>query len=185
MYLQKLISYITLVSLLSVMTGCFAQRGYPKAPKEHGLEKSMRTVTYRVSGATLGNGMKVVRRKLAVDSPFDNVHFSTSLEKEGTFIEFRVENVDPSVPSAIFFWISIFTLTILPAWSTEDGYDVHITVYENGVKKRSFYYESRRSTFIWLFALPLLPVNLIIPGEHKAFTSIINQFFIDFQKADL
>jgi hypothetical protein len=64
-------------------------------------------------------------------------------------------------------------------WSTKDGYTVIFDVYKDGQQVKSFDYETRRTTFTWLLALPFIWVNLFTTSEEKAFRLIGKQFFQD------
>lgn len=114
-------------------------------------------------------------------APFEEVQFSTEKVDEGIFIDVHVEAVLPSNPALVFGYISVSTLTILPFWSTQDGSEIIITVYEDGQRLKGFDYSVRRKGFVWILMLPLIWVNAFTPNEAEAFEAITNQFFIDYQ----
>src|SRR5689334_13228972 len=52
--------------------------------------------------------------------------------EKGLYVEVVTKWKPLTMPALIFGYISVSTLTLLPAWSTNDGYDVKYNVYING-----------------------------------------------------
>ena len=84
-----------------------------------------------------------------------------------------------TMPALIFGYISVSTLTLLPAWSTRDGYNVKYDVYVGEKKAETYNYEITRKVGLWLGLLPFAWVNLFTYNEEDAFEATANQFVID------
>lgn len=98
---------------------------------------------------------------------------------KGIYCKVTTQWAPVSAPALIFGYISIATVTFLPAWSHNDGYDVTYTLYKNGQKIKDFNYSPRRSVFLWMFALPVIWVNLFTSSEEEVFNAISTQFMED------
>lgn len=103
------------------------------------------------------------------------------MPEKGIYCKVNTKWVPLSAPSFIFGYLSVATATILPAWSSRDGYDVTFTLFKNGQKIRDFNYSSRRFVFLWIFTLPVVWVNLFTSSEEEVFQAIANQFMYDVQ----
>ncbi len=102
----------------------------------------------------------------------------TSPEK-GLYIEVETKWKPMTLPALVFGYISISTLTLLPAWSTKDGYFVKYDVYIDGKKKETYNYEITRKGGIWIGLIPFSWINLITYSEKQAFEATANQFVQD------
>ncbi len=95
---------------------------------------------------------------------------------KGYFCKVNTDWARFSLPSLLFAYISFYSLTIIPAWSTEDGYDITYSLYKDGAKIRDFNYSIRRRIFLWIFTLPVIWINMITDSEEDAFRLINNEF---------
>lgn len=84
-----------------------------------------------------------------------------------------------SIYTLVFGYLGLGTLTILPFWSTEDGYDIQYEVRKDGKLVKAFQYEVRRSGFIWLPMLVVSWVNIFTYSEREAFEATAYKFFDD------
>jgi hypothetical protein len=105
--------------------------------------------------------------------PVDNV------PGKGLYVEVDTKWKPLSLPALVFGYLSISTLTFLPAWSTNDGYLVRYDLYIDGEKKETYSYEITRTAGIWIVLLPFAWVNLLTYGEEQAFEATANQFVKD------
>ncbi len=101
------------------------------------------------------------------------------IPEKGYFCKVSTEWSRFSLPSILFGYISISSLTIIPAWSTQDGYDITYSLYKDGAKIRDFNYSIRRKLFLWILNIPFLWINLITDSEADAFKIINNEFSSD------
>jgi hypothetical protein len=102
-----------------------------------------------------------------------------SAPEKGLYVEIETKWKPMSLPALVFGYLSVSTLTILPAWSTQDGYYVNYHVYMDGMKKETYNYEITRKAGVWIVLLPLAWLNLITYDETDAFEATANQFFMD------
>lgn len=112
-------------------------------------------------------------------TPFAKTRAMDEPPEDGIFCFVDVEWRPPSLPAVVFGYLSISTLTLLPAWSTHEGYVVHYRVFVNGEEKDSFNYSITRKFGLWVGLLPLVWVNLFTHSEAEAFEATANQFFHD------
>lgn len=98
---------------------------------------------------------------------------------KGMYCKVTTQWAPVSAPALIFGYISIATATFLPAWSRNDGYDVTYTLYKDGQKIKEFNYSTRRSVFLWMFALPVIWVNVFTSSEEEVFKAMSAQFVED------
>lgn len=100
---------------------------------------------------------------------------------KGLYLEVNTKWKPVTMPALIFGYISISTLTILPAWSTQDGYIVNYDVYVDGQKKGAFKYDITRKMGMWLPLLPFAWINAFTYSENEAFAATARQFSNDSQ----
>lgn len=98
---------------------------------------------------------------------------------KGLYLEIEEQWKPLSMPALIFGYISLSTMTILPCWSTKDGYIVYYHLYQDGQKKETYRYDITRKGGIWLGLLPFAWVNAITYSEGDAFAATANQFWAD------
>jgi hypothetical protein len=100
---------------------------------------------------------------------------------KGLYLEVNTKWKPITLPALVFGYLSVSTLTILPAWSTQDGYIVDYDLYVDGVKKDAFKYDITRKMGLWLPLLPLAWINAFTYSESEAFAATARQFSIDAQ----
>lgn len=106
---------------------------------------------------------------------------SDEIPEKGLFLEVETKWKPITMPALIFGYLSVSTLTILPAWSTHDGYIVKYDFYQDGKKKETYRYEFTRKAGLWLGLLPFAWINALTYSEEDAFTATANQFSADAQ----
>jgi hypothetical protein len=111
----------------------------------------------------------VCRKMVAVDEK----------PKKGLYVEVDTHWKPISMPALVFGYLSVSTLTFLPAWSTKDGYIVKYNVYVDEKKMETYKYEITRTAGLWLGLLPFAWINLLTYDEEDAFKATSNQFVID------
>jgi hypothetical protein len=99
--------------------------------------------------------------------------------KKGLYVEVETHWKPITMPALVFGYLSVSTLTLLPAWSTKDGYVVKYSVYVDEKKMESYRYEITRTAGLWLGLLPFAWINLLTYNEEDAFKATSNQFVID------
>ncbi|TGL88807.1 hypothetical protein EHQ68_09230 [Leptospira congkakensis] len=102
-----------------------------------------------------------------------------TIPAKGVYCKVSTQWIPISAPSLIFGYISVATATILPAWSSKEGFDVTYSLYKDGQKIKDFNYSTRRSIFLWIFALPAIWVNLLTSSEEEVFKAMSYQFIED------
>ena len=112
---------------------------------------------------------EVCRKMVAVDEK----------PKKGLYVEVDTDWKALSMPALIFGYLSVSTLTLLPAWSTKDGYIVKYNVYVDEKKMETYNYEITRKVGLWLGLLPFAWINLLTYSEEDAFKATSNRFVID------
>jgi len=101
--------------------------------------------------------------------------------EKGLYLEVETKWKPMTMPALIFGYISVSTLTLLPAWSMHDGYIVKYNIYVDGQKKEAYTYEITRKAGIWLGLLPFAWINLFTYNEEDAFEATAYQFAADAQ----
>lgn len=111
-----------------------------------------------------------------------NAEKADSIPEKGLYVEIETKWKPLSLPALVFGYISLSTLTLLPAWSTQDGYFINYYLYVDGQKKQTFNYEITRKAGVWIVLLPFAWMNLTTYDETDAFRATANQFFRDAQE---
>lgn len=101
--------------------------------------------------------------------------------EKGLYVEVDTNWKPITLPALVFGYLSVATLTFLPAWSTKDGYVVKYNVYIDGEKVETYRYEITRKVGLWMGLIPFVWVNLITYNEEDAFRATAYQFFNDAQ----
>lgn len=175
----RLVSFVLVFAVL--LNGCVV--GYRKYPREQLSrpfpEKKYEKAYYFVEGLSIAGGHLALHDALELNSPFKVTEEREEAPKEGLYIHAVVRGEPPSVLAVAFGYISLSTLTILPAWSTKDGARIRFDVYRNGVLVKAYSYEVRRNAFLWIGTLPFIWANLLTTSEHDAYEAIAKQFFVD------
>ncbi len=175
---MRKLAVVLLVSL-PLVSGCVTYRAYPDASTAAAPVPGV-AATYRYDGSPGmfggGNGLKDAFRNAPVFYRMERVQQPVD---EGVFIDVTVKILPPSIPAIGFGYLSFSTLTLLPAWSTRDGYEVLFDLYRDGRRVRSFDYTFYRGSFVWLPMVLFIWVNALTPSEESAFEAVAEQFLLD------
>lgn len=107
--------------------------------------------------------------------------YDIGIAEKGIFVEVTPKYQEPSFMALVFGYFSLSTLTILPAISDEDGFDLRFEVYRDGKQVMSREYPARRFMVMWIATLPFYWLNGLAASEEEAFAAITQQFLIDAQ----
>lgn len=174
--------YLVLL-FVPLLASCLATyRDFPKdmigrAP----TAKPYGTLSYQVKPFPVINagGQAVLDTIFRERTPFSKTRSVSEMPARGIFCLVDVEWRPPSLPAVAFGYLSISTLTLLPAWSMHEGYVVHYRVFIDGEARDSFDYPITRKFGLWLGLLPLAWANLFTHSEAEAFEATAYQFFND------
>ena len=104
-----------------------------------------------------------------------------AVPEKGLYLEVETKWKPLTMPALIAGYISVSTLTLLPAWSTHDGYTVKYIIYQDGQKKETYGYDITRKAGLWLGLLPFAWINAFTYSESDAFEATAYQFSADAQ----
>lgn len=108
-------------------------------------------------------------------------YYEADIPKSGIYIQVDTEYKAPDMPAVVFGYASVATLTLLPAWSNNDGFNIFYRIYVDGVLVKTLPYESRRFIAAWIVLLPFAWVNFMTNDEEEAFYAITYGFIKDAQ----
>ncbi len=175
--------YAGIVVLFLALQGCIATyRDFPiqglerRAPQGEYTKLSYNIKRFDILDMGGYEKLREVFRKADFLEEADNV---ATMKSGGTYVEVETKWKPLSLPALVFGYISVSTLTLLPAWSTQDGYLVKYRLFVNGKEEKVFTYEITRKAGVWLLFLPLAWVNLFTYSEADAFEATAYQFFQD------
>ena len=179
----KKISVLLLIIVL--ISGCAVH--YPISTDVKAIKKMSfsfdQPLYYKISKPdflTIG-GPEKVEDVLKSQNYFGSVErvFDDTIPHKGFYVSIRPEWRPPTLPAIAFGYISASTATILPAWTTKDGYDLYFDLYLDGRKVKTFNYRIKRVAGVWIVLLPFVWVNLLTNSEEDAFEAATYQFFLD------
>ena len=107
-------------------------------------------------------------------------YFGDSIPETGRFIAIDPFYKTPTLPAMGFGYLSVSTLTILPAWSNHDGFYIRYSIYEDGKLIDTYQYDRERFVALWIVILPFSWINLMTPGEYDAFKDINKEFMEEY-----
>ncbi|EQA37231.1 hypothetical protein LEP1GSC047_4020 [Leptospira inadai serovar Lyme str. 10] len=170
-----------IISIFFFLNTCIDYHQFPeefihKAP-EKTTGKSI--LYYKIENGTIFKGKNRLKEIFAKETPFSETISTANPPAKGLFVRVQIESVPPSIPAILFGYFSMATLTILPAWSREDGYDVEFQISKDGSPVKSYTYPIRRKVFAWILMLPVVWINASTYNEQEAFAAITNKFFAD------
>ena len=177
----KFSQFISLFVLLAFFTSCITTyRQFPsdmigKEPTVSANEK----LYYMIDKFPVldAGGETALQRVFREKTPFEKTKRVTEVPDVGTFCHVKVDYAPLTFPALIFGYISVSTLTFLPAWSLKDGYRVSYQLYVNGEEKETYEYNIIRKFGLWLPLLSLIWVNIFTYSEGEAFEATAYQFF--------
>lgn len=167
------------VSAAMMLQGCVGYRNVPRvSAAAPDIEYPDLKYRYTGTGGMFGgtSGLKDLFRK---GGYFRSVERVSVVVDKGLFIDVRIRSISPSIPAIAFGYISVSTLTLLPFWSTQDGYEVLFDLYRDGKRLKSYEYEFRRNSFIWAPMVALIWVNAFTPSEYGSFEAVGRKFLDD------
>ena len=143
------------------------------------------TLYYKIEKPDMltNGGPEKIDEMLASQSCFKSVEKiqNYAIPEKGCYLRVSPEWRLPSMAAMGFGYLSFATSTILPAWSTKDGYDLYFTFYRDGSKVKTFDYKIERTAAMWLGLLPFVWVNFLTNSETDAFEVATYQFFSDLE----
>lgn len=131
----------------------------------------------------MSSGITGIRDAITSSKVLNNLenYYEKDIPEKGIYVLIEPKYKTPDLPALIFGYLSVSTLTIFPAWSNNDGFDVFYRIYSDGELKKTFRYETRRFLAAWLFLLPFVWTNLFTTGEYEAFYATTYDFIRDAQ----
>ena len=178
--IQRGIIYLMIAVLVSSCIVTY--RDFPTAQLDRPAPgKTYDVLYYKIKAfPTLdAGGQSALHRAFRAQTPFERTEKRDEPPDRGLFVQVVVKWKPITLPFIIFGYLSLQTLTILPAWSTHEGYYVDYVVYVDGVEKRTFEYEITRKGVVWIVLLPFIWINLFTHSEEDAFIATAYQFFED------
>jgi hypothetical protein len=173
---------VTLLALATALGGCITTyREFPEdklgLPRQRGHVDQRYTFT--MADGSMAGGYESLRDVLLNRSPYRRVTQSETVATEGVHVNVRIDSIPPTPAAIVGGYLSVSLLTLLPAWSTRDGYHVFFHVYRDGREVDTYDYIVRRKVFLWIVLLPLAWVNAFTYSEGEAFEAVGLQFFED------
>ncbi len=80
-----------------------------------------------------------------------------------------------------FCWFSAMTLSLIPCYRENSGWNIVYTFYRDGESQKSYSYEVINKQFVWIGAIPFSWVNYIVPQYEEAYVETTRQFLLDLQ----
>jgi len=165
---------------LPALPGCVVSwSGFPKDFVEVPPSPGMQDVLYYhilPGDYWSGDAQDALEDVLRNSSGFRKVIPRSTPPEQGLFLQVGVRSRSSSFPAKLFGTFSVATYTILPMWSTEDGYMVEFTLYSNGEEVSLRNYLVRRKIAMWIFLIPFVWINGITPSEEEVFQGIGNHY---------
>lgn len=175
--------FFLLPLLLFTLTGCMATyRDFPVAALDQPAAPGKCDVlNYKINRFNVldSGGYNRLKDIFAEEQLCHKTIAAEKAPEQGLFVAVETEWRPMSLPALVFGYISASTLTILPAWSTQDGYLVNYNLYVDGAMKETYRYKITRKAGLWLGLLPFAWINSFTYKETDAFTATANQFSLD------
>lgn len=171
--------FAVLCIVVFFFSGCITYRNFPEKYIGKIPAKDPDSMTYSMDVFTPFGGADRLKEVFRDNSPFKSAEKVLDKPATGTHIQVSVVPINPSLAAIGFGYLSLVTLTFLPAWSLNDGYEVYYEVYKNGAKVKTFSYEIRRKAFVWIVMVPFSWVNFLTYSEGDAFEATAYKFFAD------
>ena len=183
---QKSLIVAIMALLLLNLSGCAINYkdvpDYTQAPSKYAVSEK---VLYKINKLPVftSGGLGAVDAALRDSRVFRNLkpYYETDIPKTGIYIQVDTEYKAPDMPAVVFGYASVATLTLLPAWSNNDGFNIFYRIYIDGVLVKTLPYESRRFIAAWIVLLPFAWVNFMTNDEEDAFYAITYGFIKDAQ----
>jgi hypothetical protein len=168
-----------------LVAGCITgYAGYPDAVPVQAQGGAARPAHFTIQKFDILNagGDEAIEETLLESPAFtgaDRLYEDDPIPDKGLLVTVSPDYLPPSLPGVIFGYLSVSTLTILPAYSGKDGYRVTYRVSVDGEPAGRYRYEIRRKIGIWLPLLPFIWVNLMTSSERDAFHATTSKFLAD------
>lgn len=168
-----------------LLAGCITgYAGYPDAVRVAGDAGTQRPAHFMIQKFDVLNagGEEAIEETLRESPAFtnaDRLYEGDTIPEKGVLVTVDPNYQAPSLPAVIFGYLSVSTLTILPAYSGKDGYSVAYRVSVDGEPAGQYRYMIRRKFGLWLPLLPFIWVNLFTSSERDAFHATTTKFLAD------
>lgn len=175
---------VALAAML-LLAGCItAYTGYPRAVAVPGQAPGVRAAAYTIKKFDVLNagGEQAIEETLRQSPVFadaQRLYEGDPVPEKGVVVDIDPAYTAPSLPAVIFGYLSVSTLTILPAYSGKDGYSVGYRVSVDGEPAKTYRYTVRRKVGLWLPLLAFIWVNLMTSSEEDAFHATTSRFLAD------
>lgn len=183
MNINNKIKLTTLVLIPFFLYACVATyRDFPEQMIGKQPESNKQSVMYyKINNFPVLNsgGESSLHSVFKSKTPFNKTKKVGEIPSDGIYCYVDVEYKPLTLPALVFGYLSAVTFTILPAWSTKDGYIVNYHLYIDGEEQEVYDYEITRKFAMWIVLLPVAWVNLMTYSEEEAFEATAYQFFED------
>lgn len=179
--LPRLLVLITLIAL----SGCVTKFKNVDGPEQfYSNNQAIASLNYQIRSTpvfTAKADLKSIDKSLKSSKLFTNTerYYDELPPQKGIYINIEATYNLPTVPALVFGYLSVATITILPAWSNHDGYKATYSIYNNGELIKTFEYDRERFIALWLPILPFAWIDLLTDGSYESFASMTNQFLSD------
>ncbi|TGM25893.1 hypothetical protein EHQ82_04995 [Leptospira selangorensis] len=179
----NILSAVGMLLAFFMMTNCIiSYKDYPKILPLPSEEKTLDTnfvyVLPTFPQLNLG-GREALKNYFENKTRFKKTVEGVDVPKVGYLVNVKVNYRSPTPVATAFLGISTLTATLLPAWSTQDGYDVQYLLYKDGKKVGTYEYHIFRNYAQWLLFIPISWYNFETATEKEVFERMTLQFFLD------
>lgn len=179
----KVSTIATVIVALFIFTNCLiSYKDHPKILPLPSEEKTNDTnFVYALPTFPQMNlgGREALKNYFQNKTRFKNTVEGVDVPKSGYLVNVKVNYRSPSPEATVFLGISTLTATLLPAWSTQDGYDVQYLLYKDGKKVGTYDYHIFRNYAQWLLFIPISWYNFETATEREVFERTTLKFFED------
>lgn len=173
----------TLFLTFLILSNCIiSYKDYPKILPLPSEEKTLDTqfvyVLPTFPQLNLG-GREALKNYFDTKTRFKKTTEGVDVPKVGYLVNVKVNYRSPSPIATAFLGASTLTATILPAWSTQDGYDVQYILYKDGKKVGTYDYHIFRNYAQWILFIPISWYNFETATEKEVFERMTLKFFED------
>jgi hypothetical protein len=172
-----------LLLTLIVLSNCLiSYKDYPKILPLPSEEKTLDTpFVYGLPTFPQLNlgGREALKNYFDQKTRFKKTVEGVDVPKVGYLVNVKVNYRSPTPVATAFLGVSTLTATFLPAWSTQDGYDVQYILYKDGKKVGTYDYHIFRNYAQWILFLPISWYNFETATEKEVFERMTLKFFED------
>lgn len=165
------------------LTNCLiGYKDYPKIlplpSEEKNLDSNFVYVLPTFPQLNLG-GREALKNYFENKTRFKKTTEGVDVPKTGYLVNVKVNYRSPTPIATAFLGASTLTATFLPAWSTQDGYDVQYILYKDGKKVGTYDYHIFRNYAQWILFIPISWYNFETATEKEVFERMTLKFFED------